>query len=535
MQSLQVRECLREGDFKGLVDIRGGSGYKRNLLHNFRTQDIPGSKPVAVVEATDRLDIQAAVRCARAIGLKVCARSGGGSFTGASICSDEPSLLLDIHRLKNITYDKSTGTATAELGLTLGQALYRLDQQSGGDVTLPVGLCSGIGIGGYLLGGGMGPLDERAGLLCDRLVAVEMVTATGDLVWADRKQRPELLWAACGGGGQALGLVVSATLRVYPTAKIGTSVCVRVHFGMDKAVEAFAAWQAYEHHNSHLRFQVGESTLPGPASEDSGLAEVFGCFWNAALEGFSFENKTGITGGKVVFQGEFEHFLGAHLWFGPAGGWGNHRALDSARAALDEPQWYFARQQDNRREKTMLIGDIPLPSTGLEQMLKLCSTGAPSGGLTVCTFIPVGEAVRKRSPEESAFPWRMAKYSLEFTVEAAEPSSRRARAQQIYDSLLPYKLGTYVNYPDVDLQEYGKDYWGANYANLQLLKARYDSEVVFDSPQKIWPAAGAWGQCGGGNWEGPTRCIDGYTCQTSNEWYSECVPSRSSAFLAPRP
>jgi FAD/FMN-containing dehydrogenase len=398
------------------------------------------------------------------------------------VCSGDwaEGLLLDIHRLKNVTYNNSAGTVTAQLGLTLGQALYRLDQQSGGEATIPVGLCSPIGIGGFLLGGGMGLLDVKAGLLCDRLQALEMVTANGDLVTADANHRPELLWAACGGGGQALGLVVSATLKVYPTAEIGTSVCVRVRFDMERAVETFAAWQAYEQKNAHLRFSVEPFF--------GGSVVVVGCFWNTTLKGFSLENTTGIPGGEVVFQEELDHFLDAQKFLGPYGGWGNHLAHESDRDALEHPQWYFARDQDSRSEKTMLIGEIPLPSTRLETVLKLCSEGPPNGGENECTFIPVGEAVRKRLPEESAFYWRSAKYSLEFTAMDGERSSRQAWIQQVYDSLLPLKLGTYVNYPDVDLQEYWKDYWGANYANLQLLKAHYDPEVVFDAPQKIWPA-----------------------------------------------
>jgi len=34
------------------------------------------------------------------------------------------------------------------------------------------------------------------------------------------------------------------------------------------------------------------------------------------------------------------------------------------------------------------------------------------------------------------------------------------------------------------------------------------------------------GQCGGNNWSGPACCEDGSTCQTGNEWYSQCMPSR---------
>lgn len=39
------------------------------------------------------------------------------------------------------------------------------------------------------------------------------------------------------------------------------------------------------------------------------------------------------------------------------------------------------------------------------------------------------------------------------------------------------------------------------------------------------PLAGAYGQCGGTGWTGPTACVSGYTCKISSEWYSQCVPA----------
>lgn len=32
-----------------------------------------------------------------------------------------------------------------------------------------------------------------------------------------------------------------------------------------------------------------------------------------------------------------------------------------------------------------------------------------------------------------------------------------------------------------------------------------------------------WGQCGGQGWNGPTCCQSGSTCQSSNQWYSQCI------------
>jgi len=36
-----------------------------------------------------------------------------------------------------------------------------------------------------------------------------------------------------------------------------------------------------------------------------------------------------------------------------------------------------------------------------------------------------------------------------------------------------------------------------------------------------------WQQCGGRSWSGPTCCKQGMTCNTMNEWYSQCEPGSS--------
>ncbi|MEI9975811.1 MAG: FAD-binding protein [Ignavibacteriota bacterium] len=65
-------------------------------------------------------------------------------------------------------------------------------------VTANVGV---VGMAGFLLGGGYGPLTSRFGLGVDNLMGAEVVLADGRRVWADASQNEELFWALRGGGG----------------------------------------------------------------------------------------------------------------------------------------------------------------------------------------------------------------------------------------------------------------------------------------------------------------------------------------------
>jgi Fungal cellulose binding domain len=43
---------------------------------------------------------------------------------------------------------------------------------------------------------------------------------------------------------------------------------------------------------------------------------------------------------------------------------------------------------------------------------------------------------------------------------------------------------------------------------------------------------GIWGQCGGRNYSGPTKCLPDLLCNVVNEWYSNCVPDPKAVGVA---
>ncbi|CAK5021485.1 unnamed protein product [Aphanomyces euteiches] len=45
----------------------------------------------------------------------------------------------------------------------------------------------------------------------------------------------------------------------------------------------------------------------------------------------------------------------------------------------------------------------------------------------------------------------------------------------------------------------------------------------------------AYGQCGGSGYTGSTTCVQGYVCQVSSQWYSQCVPSGGTTAPTAKP
>ncbi|ARX70020.1 hypothetical protein BVH75_28240 [Bacillus thuringiensis] len=55
------------------------------------------------------------------------------------------------------------------------------------------------------------------------------------------------------------------------------------------------------------------------------------------------------------------------------------------------------------------------------------------------------------------------------------------------ESLDPYTLGDYVNWPDIDIKNWQTSYYGSNFRRLRKVKTMYDPCDVFHFQQSIPP------------------------------------------------
>lgn len=73
-----------------------------------------------------------------------------------------------------------------------------------------------IGIaGGYVAGGGNGPLVNKYGMAADQVLSMEVVLPNGTFVTADSQTNSDLFFALRGGGGGTWGVVTSVVIRAY--------------------------------------------------------------------------------------------------------------------------------------------------------------------------------------------------------------------------------------------------------------------------------------------------------------------------------
>lgn len=73
-----------------------------------------------------------------------------------------------------------------------------------------------VGLGGYIQGGGHGPLASTYGLAAQQVLQMTIVTPTGEVLIADDSQNTDLFWAIRGGGGGQYGIVTEYVIMHFP-------------------------------------------------------------------------------------------------------------------------------------------------------------------------------------------------------------------------------------------------------------------------------------------------------------------------------
>jgi hypothetical protein len=193
-------------------------------------------RPAAVALPESDGDVVSAVRFALRNGLRVAAQGTGhnagplGDLSGV--------LLVKTHRMRGVTVDGQFQVARVEAG-----ALWK-------DVVGPAaehglaalsGSSPDVGVVGYTLGGGISWMARRYGMAANRVLAIELVTADGELIRADRRENQDLFWALRGGGGN-FGVVTALEFELFQIPSLEGGMML---FGIERAAEVLNAWREW--------------------------------------------------------------------------------------------------------------------------------------------------------------------------------------------------------------------------------------------------------------------------------------------------
>lgn len=125
--------------------------YERARVGRVFNHRRPSRFPVAVVEATNEEHILRAVQLAQKKNLRVSVRSGGHSWAAWSVRDN--AILIDLGNYRHIELREDTGVVVVSPSTT-GSMINSMLSEKG--LFFPGGHCPDVGLGGFLLQGGMG-------------------------------------------------------------------------------------------------------------------------------------------------------------------------------------------------------------------------------------------------------------------------------------------------------------------------------------------------------------------------------------------
>jgi FAD/FMN-containing dehydrogenase len=458
MTAVQI-EQLRSRIRGSVIEPADGEYDTARRVYNAMIDKRPG----AIVRAVDVADVIEAVNFARTNDVLTAIRGGGHNGGGLGTCDD--GLVIDLSRMKGIRVDPAAETVRVQAGCTGGDMDHATHAFG---MATPSGTVSSTGMAGLTLGGGIGHLTRTYGLTIDNLLEVDMVLADGRFVTANEKEHADLFWAVRGGGGN-FGVVTSFLFRLHPVKMVNAGP---TFWPLEQAPEVMKAYQDFilqapEDVNGFFAFLTVPPVPLFPA--ELHMRKVCGIIWcsTAAPEKAERVTKEMRSVGTPLLDG-----------VGPM----PFPAVQALFDPLIPPglQWYW--RADFAKE---LSADAIAAHHEQARRMPV--------GLSQMHMYPINGAAHRVGPEDTAFSYRDANFSVVIVGIDAEPANAGAIStwcKEYFDAVHPYSAGgAYVNFMMEEGQERVMASYRGNYARLALIKAKYDPTNLFRVNQNIRPAA----------------------------------------------
>ncbi|RII19482.1 Mitomycin radical oxidase [Streptomyces sp. YIM 130001] len=191
-------------------------------------------RPALTVVAAGPGDVRAAVAHAAGNRLPVAVQSTGHGLSAPA----DGGVLVSTRRLTDLHVDPATRTARAGAGVRWSEVIEAAAEHGLAPLN---GSAPGVGVVGYLTGGGLGILGRQFGYAADHVRAFDLVTADGALRRVTPDSEPDLFWAVRGGGGN-FGVVTSVEFDLVPLPTVYGGVLAFDGEHADEVLAAYPGW-----------------------------------------------------------------------------------------------------------------------------------------------------------------------------------------------------------------------------------------------------------------------------------------------------
>ncbi len=441
-----------DADFTAFTKGLAGSVFRAGDAKYEQLRKVYAAKydahPALVVRAANVPDVQATVNFASAHQLPLAVRCGGHSYAGYSSC--EGGLVLDMSgfRSMEIAPDKSH----MRIGGGMLSGAVEIETAKVGTAAV-LGQCPSVGVGGYLLGGGVGPLMSKYGLGCDNVLAAELVLADGRQVRASAQENADLYWGIRGGGGN-FGIATAFEVALHPVAKVFAGNITLQSAELRSLLGAF---------RDFLPTAPEELTIIAVMSaepKDKPVLDIEVCYVGGQEAGekalVALRKHPAVVQDTVQMRPylELEQMVPAEI-----------------PPSTEEHCSGFFAELDERRIEVLAkaFASAPMP--------------------IACFLVHLHGAVTRVPLAATPFPLRRDGITFDVAAHWHSPDSQRAASEWIaaLKSQLPVDDGNYVNVMDREGEGGVRRAYGANYARLQQVKAKYDPRNLFSLNQNVRP------------------------------------------------
>lgn len=428
---------------------------------------------------------------ARSHNVRVVIKNTGHEYTGKS-ASNRDTLTLWTHYLSSVTpipdYHSNYYNGSAlKLGAgVLATDAMRVAKDLG--VRIVGGFCPSVGIaGGYIQGGGHGPLTSAYGMAADQVLEWEVVTSDGQLVSASPVHNYDLYWALAGGGAGVFGLVVSVTIRVFKDDDpIGGAslVMLRADQPRDEVYwQGFSAWQdalpglldngaTAGYAITREAFFVQPITIAGASSSQvESLLEPL----VTHLDKLNATYTLSYTGFPTYYD-HYEKYQGPFPWgaypvdllFG--GKMIPRRILDQKRDDL------LATVRDIIENTGAFLGFVAINNN------KTSPGGPRVSPISSNAVLPAWQSTALTV---------LAQYQWNLTRPKEDGMSRALNMTRVVIPALSKlggegaEAGTYLNEADQGLENWRTEFYGSNWAKLSEVKRKWDADGFLWAPMTV--------------------------------------------------
>src|SRR4051812_24220989 len=193
-------------------------------------------RPAAVAFPESAGHVASLVDFAREHGLRVAPQGTG--HNAAPMGSLAGTLLMKTERMRELHVDPVARTARVGAGVLWAEVTNAAAEHG---LAALAGSSPDVGVVGYTLGGGVSFMARKHGLAANKVIAIELVTADGELIRADERSHADLFWALRGGGG-SFGVVTALEFELLPVAQVYAGMLA---FPMERAAEVLQAWREW--------------------------------------------------------------------------------------------------------------------------------------------------------------------------------------------------------------------------------------------------------------------------------------------------